>query len=278
MKRPAASLSRRMTCVLAALLLITAVSSASAFAWKSGNTASEEVDPNWVPPAVYTSGDYDYIFNEDDGETISIADYHGKEENIIIPTELDGYAVTGIGTEAFSYVKMKSLTVPEQISSIGYRAFEYCTVSESFTLPKNIRIGMNAFAYASLPEIIIIPEGAQVGSCAFSYCKAGEIVIVCPQAVMEKRCFGYGYTLAAVVCAAGAEVEEDAFEYCRSLEQVILCGDVTLDEEAFSYCRNAKITQGGEADFARILTQLSIELPEPSPQPETKAETHTGIL
>ena len=275
MKRLTRSFLRLMACGLAAVLVFAAAGPASAFA--------TEVDPNYTPPPVYTSGDYSYYFNED-GETLTIEDYHGKDKDIVIPTEIDGYAVTGIGMQAFSYVKMDSLTVPEQIASIGYRAFEYCVVSESFVLPKNIRIGMNAFAYASLPDVILIPEGAQLEKCAFSYCRTGETVVVSPQAVIGKRCFGYSDRLTTVVCADGATVEEDAFEYCRALKQVILCGDVAVDEDAFSYCRSAKITQAAKDEFSRILAELAIELPEPAPrqeagpQAESKGKTHTGIL
>ena len=281
MKRANASLPRLLTCMLAAVLVLAAVMPASAFAADIIVFPLTEVDPNYVPPPVYTCGDYFYYFNDDE-ETVTIKDYQGTEKDIVIPTELDGHAVTAIGMQAFSYVKMNSLTIPEQIASVGYRAFEYCVVSESFVLPKNIRIGSNAFAYASLPDVIIIPEGAQLEYCAFSYCHTGETLVVCPQAVIGARCFGYSDLLTTVVCADGSAVEKDAFEYCRALKQAILCGDVTVDEDAFSYCRSAKITQTGEAAFSRVLSALSIELPESAftqkDAPQAEAETGYTVI
>lgn len=230
-KQMTRGLSAWMKALLSGVLIILMLGSAAAFA--------TEVDPNYVPPTVYPSGDYSYYFNEDEA-SITICDYRGNAEELVIPTELDGYPVTKIGYQAFSYVKLKSLTIPDRIREIQRRAFEYCVVSENFTLPENVRIGGDAFSYASLPDLIIIPQGAQVDRCAFSYCKTGETVIVQPGAVIGERCFGYSKQLKTVFCESGVVLKGDAFEYCRALEQVILCSDVQMDEDAFSYCGSAR--------------------------------------
>ena len=217
--------------LLSGMLVVLMLGSAAA--------SATEVDPNYVPPTVYTSGDYSYYINEDK-TSVTICGYRGNAEELVIPTELDGYPVTEIGYQAFSYVKLKSLTIPDRIREIQRRAFEYCVVSENFTLPENVFIGGDAFSYASLPDLIVVPRGAQLDRCAFSYCKTGETLIVQPGAVIGERCFGYSKQLKTVFCESGSVLKADAFEYCRALEQVILCSDVQMDEDAFPYCGDAK--------------------------------------
>lgn len=46
-----------------------------------------------------TSGDYEYTVSEDG--TAEITAYNGNEENVVIPSVLDGYAVTVIGENGF---------------------------------------------------------------------------------------------------------------------------------------------------------------------------------
>ena len=48
--------------------------------------------------------------------------------NLIVPEEINGYPVTGIGVHAFAgYKDMRSITIPRNVTSIGYGAFEECT-------------------------------------------------------------------------------------------------------------------------------------------------------
>ena len=182
-------------------------------------------DPDDVVPTVITSGDYEYTVN-DDTETITICDYTGTEEVVEIPEEIDGYPVTDIGAQAFSYKKMKSLSFPDGIRSIGDRAFEYCEIPE-----------------------VTIPADATVGTCAFGYCDTLKRVMLGKGAVIKNRAFGYCDDLETVVCASGCRLEADTFEYCRKLKQVILCGKVDLDEDAFDNCDNAKMIMAEESEY-----------------------------
>ena len=50
-------------------------------------------------PAVYTSGDYEYVLLEDG--TAEITEYTGNASTLEIPAELDGHTVTSIGKRAF---------------------------------------------------------------------------------------------------------------------------------------------------------------------------------
>ena len=177
------------------------------------------------PQSVTVSGDYEYTVNAD-GETITIIDYTGDEEVVEIPPEINGYSVTDIAEQAFSYTKMKHLIFPDSISTIGPRAFEYCELTD-----------------------VTIPFGAEVGRCAFGYCDFLTQVNIGPQAVIRSRAFGYCEDLETVVCGAGSRLETDTFEYCDDLEKVILCGDVTVEDGAFYDCDKMEMIRAEESEY-----------------------------
>ena len=121
--------------------------------WNETEAGSEtEVDPNYTPPVTTESEGYEYWVNED-GETVTIAKYTGEEEVIEVPSEIDGYAVTAIGYQAFTYDEMKELYLPDSISSIGSRAFEYCDYLEEAVLCGSVDCAENAFDYCDYVKI-----------------------------------------------------------------------------------------------------------------------------
>ena len=213
-------------------------------------TGSErtEVNPFVKKPVLITSGEYTYQINDDE-KTITISEYTGKEDVIVVPSEIDGYQVSEVGYQAFTYKKMKSLTVPDGISRIGERAFEYCVISDSIRLPENVTISKDAFSYAELPSVLTIPAGVTAEKYAFSYCDTIKQLFVGPDTVVRDGAFGYARELNRVVCAPGCLLEESAFEYCRELGEVVLCGQVEINENAFYECGNIVWKQEEESQF-----------------------------
>ena len=91
-----------------------------------------------VAPETYTSGDFDYRMN-DDG-TVRIYKYHGAGGNISLPEKLDGFTVTQIGENAFTYqTGITGLSFPDSVTKISEGAFDFCTGIQTVTLGKNIR-------------------------------------------------------------------------------------------------------------------------------------------
>ncbi len=189
------------------------------------STTDPDYLPDEEPPVEITSGDYTYIVNSD-AETITITEYNGADGAVDIPEEIDGYRVTDIGPQAFSYIKMQSLSFPAGLRSIGQRAFEYCEIPE-----------------------VTIPAGVTTGICSFGYCDTLKRVMVEPGAVIQSRAFGYCDDLETVVCGAGSRLEADTFEYCRKISKVILCGDVEVSEEAFYDCDSAQMIRAEESEY-----------------------------
>ena len=260
MKNSFRSLCRFSVVFLAVLLLI------SGFAGGTQASAREYV-PDTTP--VQVSGNYAYKLYT--GGTLEIVDYSGQEADIVIPSELAGNPVTTVGSEAFAYYEMKSLTIPEGVSVSG-RAFEYCEISDFLSLPKGIVIETRAFEYASLPEAVVIPEDARIDGDCFSYCEDLETLFVSAGATLKGDAFSYSEDLKTLVCAPGSTVAEDAFYDSARLAGVLLCGNVTLGEDPFPYCGRAKLLTEDAEQFTLELEKVFGPLSgvDTQPQPDTR--------
>lgn len=117
-------------------------------------------------------------------QTVSVTgDYQHRERiyegNIIIPSEVtyDGtyYTVVEIGDDAFRECKgMKSIIIPNSVTTIGNYAFRDCSGLISATIGNNVTtIGMFAFYGCSSLKSIEIPNSVTfIGNMAFERCNS----------------------------------------------------------------------------------------------------------
>lgn len=93
-----------------------------------------------------TSGEYDYELLDDNSAVIT--GYNGDNEDLVIPSIIDGHTVTQIGPDAFScYYSLVTIDIPKSVEYIGMDAFYDCewletvyyggTVDEWIELCKN---------------------------------------------------------------------------------------------------------------------------------------------
>ena len=116
-----------------------------------------------------TYRDFEYrVLN--DG-TVEITDYNGSAEKVDIPAEIDGKSVTSIGDDAFKYIRLASITIPDGVTSIGSNAFYFCTNLRSVTIPDNVtEIYEGAFFNCTSLKSVTIPAGVKfIGPEAFGY-------------------------------------------------------------------------------------------------------------
>src|ERR1039457_561814 len=64
---------------------------------------------------------YNYSTNADGSATIVA--YAGPPWVVTIPTNINGLTVTSIGTNAFYYTSLTSVTIPNSVTSMGTNAF-----------------------------------------------------------------------------------------------------------------------------------------------------------
>ena len=195
---------------------------------------------------------YDGFRYTSDGSEITIEGYEDQNaESIVIPAEIDGLPVTGIGTSAFEYYySLTSITIPDTVRSIRRYAFRGCESLTALTLPEGlISIGANAFESCSALASITIPEGAaSIDEYAFLFCGNLDSVTI-PASVAE---FGTGvfYKCTALKTAgpagSGSNIEfgwTESIPACAfsdsGLTSITIPDSVTsIGREAFMGCGN----------------------------------------
>ena len=77
-------------------------------------------------------------YHQEDG-SIGISGYTGSETDLVIPAEIGGDSVTGIGLIAFrDCIGLKSVVLPDTVTYIGDGAFGGCTNLSSVTIPDSV--------------------------------------------------------------------------------------------------------------------------------------------
>lgn len=154
---------------------------------------------------VKISGDYRYTLNETGGAVITA--YSGKETDLIVPSQLDGYTVTAIGKEAFQYQDfLVSVSLPKGLTHIEDKAFFSCGSLETVTLPEGLNvIGVEAFYGCSNIISLSLPEGlTSIRDGAFSFCTLTSLTL--PVSLTQVGANPWLYTPVALKLAPGNSV------------------------------------------------------------------------
>ncbi len=117
------------------------------------------------------SGDYQYILLTDG--TAELTNYTAYAEFLTVPAQIDGHAVTSIGSEAFINSEfLSSIILPDCLTTIGIDAFCGCSFLTSITLPSSLTsIGKLAFAGCESLTNITRPNSlTTIGNWAFESC------------------------------------------------------------------------------------------------------------
>lgn len=138
-------------------------------------------------------GDYQYTVLEDG--TVEITDFNGSDTELVIPSEIEGMAVTSIGYEAFSNcTSLTSITIPNSVKSIGESAFKGCTGLTSVTIGNSVTsIGYRVFYNCTgLTSVTIGNSVTSIGGSAFSGC-TGLTSITIPDSVTSIDDYAFYY-------------------------------------------------------------------------------------
>ncbi len=132
------------------------------------------------------------------------------------------YIVTSIGNDAFfsynSQTALKSVTIPNSITTIGHYSFAYCRDLKEIILPNSlISIGNMAFLQCSGLTSVIIPNSvSSVGNMAFFECSAlSEVTIPTSLTKIGMGVFSFCSALRSVYYAAETPIEgsKDIFSF-----------------------------------------------------------------
>lgn len=181
--------------------------------------------------------DYDYSYEILNDGTLRLYQYEGTDTNIVVPDTIDGRKVTVLGNSTFQYCTqasdIESVTLPDSLTTIEKNAFYNCKKLKSVTIPPNVSsIGLAAFveglSESSLTEIKVDPENpyfSEKDGVVFS--KDGTKLIVFPSG----RSGDYQIPDGTV------SVGDYAFYYCVNVSSITVPGSVrSLGEGAFGNC------------------------------------------
>ena len=222
-------------------------------------------DTSTVLTAIVDGYKYEYKINAD-GATATITDFRGPVDpaktpapyDIHIPSELGGYPVTGLGTYSFSgyldaspYLhnsyqigrNIRSVDIPQGVTSIGNHAFEECFALEEVTIPQSVTsIGLIAFGGCCKLTTLSLGENVEtIGGGAFFRCSSlSNITIPKKVKVIES-----GYS--------GTPSFYRTFAYCSGLKYIILPAELTTFEARLDDCPACVIYYNNDEDHAKDL-------------------------
>lgn len=169
--------------------------------------------------------------------------------SLVIPN-----SVTSIRESAFSFCSsLKSIVLPDGITSIGDETFFGCSSLASLVIPDGVTsIGNGAFAYCGSLKNLVLPESV-VSIKGNLFCKwNGEVKCLSPNFIFEDGVlFNKGkstiisfrdkditsYVIPDYVTSIGG----DAFSGCESLTSLVIPDSVvSIGDGAFSHCESLK--------------------------------------
>ena len=241
---------RLISLLVAVCMMITMLPLSAVTAFAAGSSWSKD------PQA--SDGTYKYAYRVNDGNA-TITRFLGPVDStnngpydIEIPTELDGYPVTGLGENSFAVdsfdgyegnplcSKIHSVTIPQNVKSIGYRAFHNCDGLESLTINGAIEsMGSQAFAWCTSLKTLKLGENIQtIGGWAFENCSSLKNVTI-PESVTSIGRWAFSFCGLESLTINGAieSMENDAFYHCKNLKTLKLGEHIkTIGESAFQEC------------------------------------------
>ena len=252
---------KRLISLLVAVCMMITMLPLSAVTAFAADTSSSP-DPEEIV------GDYKYAY-EVNGGNATITEFLGPVDpakapalyDITIPTTLGGCPVTGLGDYSFAAKSddgstydplcsnIRSVTIPQKVTSIGKRAFYDCKNLTTLVLGEDIKtIGNYAFECCTSLTGVTIPQSVtSIGYSAFEGCTALNPLII------------NGPTL----------IGKHAFTGCTSLTSLTLCPDIqTIGDYAFDVTSlktvtlPKNLTSIGEYAFACCSELESITIPE----------------
>ena len=155
---------------------------------------------------------FEYVM---EGNTWCITGYKGTGTDIVIPYEINGTAVTSIGSWAFwSNTALSSVIIPNSITTIASDAFRGCSNLKSVTIPDSvITIANDAFMDCDSLTSITIPDSVTtIPVYVFNNCASLKSIKI-PSSVTTIGVNAFsGCDALTVICDQGSCAEE----YCKA--------------------------------------------------------------
>lgn len=215
------------------------------------------------------------------GSYYMVTDYSGSPKNVVIPAEVNGTEVRGIGEQAFGGCRrIVTLEVEEGVSEVGQAAFIYCVALQSVELPSTMNVGESMFGgCASLASVTLAEGITSIGNQAFYQCNALKEINAdasSPINLPSTLEFIGGHAFydcnaleGTVTIPSGiTKINQYAFSLCSSLTSVEILGEVTyIGFGAFGGCHSLEsinipstVTEIGDYAFSNTYELKEVAL------------------
>ena len=162
---------------------------------------------------------------------------------VTVPSAINGYTVTGIGSVAFcGCTEVTQVVLPSTITSLGVDAFHGCSSLTSINIPSDVTYIPNQCFYGctSLRSISLPSNLTGIGECAFRYCSVLSDVTI-PNKVTHIGGGAFqGCNLARVnIPASVRTIQTAAFDSYHDLDVYVSdltawCNLSTADDDEYS--------------------------------------------
>lgn len=181
------------------------------------------------------TGKTKFIYEKAD-DHITITGYSGIEEEISVPSELEGLPVTVIAENAFyGTVNLKKVVIPDSVKVIDY-AFTKCPDLEFVQIGNGV-LSMNG-AFKDCEVLKTVVGGANATEMAEAYMNCASLTngFIPSGAVSCSYAFSGCKALTSITVANGVTSLPFTFSSCTSLTEVVLPLSVTSLVSTFEGC------------------------------------------
>lgn len=198
---------------------------------------------------------------------VTIEQYADRIDKVVIKK-----GVTKIWDRAFYNSSMRSIAIPDSVTSIGEYAFYKCDNLTSIKIPTSVRtIGSGAFAGCNRLESVDLPPVKSIEDSLFADCSGMKsITIPLTVTVIKYGAFKDCHALTGISLPNSVvTIESYAFSGCSSMTKAILPARLkTISEYMFTHCKSlasivipASVTSIEDSAFYNCVSLESIIIP-----------------
>jgi hypothetical protein len=128
--------------------------------------------------ATVQTSEEDFEIIQNSKGTITIVNYVGESQHVVIPSIIGNVEVTEIDNRAFSNKNLLSVFIPEGIITVGKNAFSHNSGITTLIIPNSVKtIEESAFSSNQLKSLTFGNQLTTIGNDAFSYNQLKEVNI-----------------------------------------------------------------------------------------------------
>ena len=217
-------------------------------------------------------GEYDYVLLEDG--TAKIYKYRGKEENVTVPTVLDGIPVSTLGQNCYSY-SLKSITILDNIQFVEGNPFCYSDeLTQIIVAPDHPYLAtIDGVLFSKVDKCLLsyprvykvdsysIPQGIKkIAKNAFYWCNLSSITIPDSVEEMDGNPFQFSHELTKFYVSPGNQTYEvvDSVLFNKK-DKILVCYSYGLSKKSYSIPEGTKII--ADSAFANNFSLESLTIP-----------------